>query len=365
MDFVRRDDEVTFMRNARGLRHAWSLLGKASPTTRRRTSKHRSLDDTISIIRGAQVMRGTAAAGVPIRTSLVTACALAVCIGAADRVHAQGHGFTLPPGLAKKIPRTGPPARNATERRTLEQKGRRLFFEETFGGNGRTCGTCHPATNNFTVDPKYIRRLPKRDPMFVHERVRALRELENAVELRKNALFCENVDTFDNDCVLRGVPHTLGLDASIKQSKRGIAHALGWSGDGSANDGSLREFAVGAVVQHFPKTLNRVVDVDFKMPTAEQLDALLAFQKSLGRSADVDLASLRFADDEANRGIRVFLNGGRPGGCHACHRNAGANDNIGNNFNGNFATGTIKLRPDLPHDGGFGTDPGNGHGLGD
>ena len=30
--------------------------------------------------------------------------------------------------------------------------GAGIFFQETFGGNGRTCGTCHPASNNFTID---------------------------------------------------------------------------------------------------------------------------------------------------------------------------------------------------------------------
>ncbi len=32
--------------------------------------------------------------------------------------------------------------------------GARVFFDETFGGNGRTCGTCHPAQNNFTLDSR-------------------------------------------------------------------------------------------------------------------------------------------------------------------------------------------------------------------
>ncbi|MEM7505023.1 MAG: hypothetical protein AAF417_23575, partial [Pseudomonadota bacterium] len=49
------------------------------------------------------------------------------------------------------------------------ERGRQLFFEETFDGNGRTCGTCHPATNNFTRDPAFIRKLPPRDPLFVAE----------------------------------------------------------------------------------------------------------------------------------------------------------------------------------------------------
>jgi hypothetical protein len=41
----------------------------------------------------------------------------------------------------------------------LIEEGRRLFLEETFDGNGRTCGTCHPPTNNFTIDPEFIRTL--------------------------------------------------------------------------------------------------------------------------------------------------------------------------------------------------------------
>jgi len=32
----------------------------------------------------------------------------------------------------------------------------RLFFEETFGGNGRTCGTCHDPINEFTISPELV-----------------------------------------------------------------------------------------------------------------------------------------------------------------------------------------------------------------
>lgn len=46
-------------------------------------------------------------------------------------------------------------------------EGRRLFFEETFDGNGRACGTCHPASNNFTIDPTHVGSLPPDDPLFV------------------------------------------------------------------------------------------------------------------------------------------------------------------------------------------------------
>jgi len=46
-------------------------------------------------------------------------------------------------------------------------EGARLFFQETFDGNGRTCGTCHPATASFTLTPAFIAALPPDDPLFV------------------------------------------------------------------------------------------------------------------------------------------------------------------------------------------------------
>ena len=64
---------------------------------------------------------------------------------------------------------------------------------------------------------------------------------------------------------------------------------LGWAGDGSPGEGTLREFAIGAVVQHFPLSLDRVPGVDFKLPTQDQLDAMEAFQLSLGRQTDLNL----------------------------------------------------------------------------
>ncbi|HKB14497.1 MAG TPA: hypothetical protein VKF62_00445, partial [Planctomycetota bacterium] len=45
------------------------------------------------------------------------------------------------------------------------ETGSNLFFNETFNGNGRTCGTCHPANNNFTIDPTFISTLPQSDPL--------------------------------------------------------------------------------------------------------------------------------------------------------------------------------------------------------
>jgi hypothetical protein len=35
----------------------------------------------------------------------------------------------------------------------LVKPGENLFESGTFNGNGRTCETCHPATNNFSINP--------------------------------------------------------------------------------------------------------------------------------------------------------------------------------------------------------------------
>ena len=148
----------------------------------------------------------------------------------------------------------------------LISKGAKLFFEETFDGNGRTCGTCHPASNNFTIDPAFIATLPNNDPLFVAEFNQALCGLERPALMRSDGLILENVDGLESPTtkfVMRGVPHTLGLQVSLERDTALVpaapAEMTGWSGDGAPGTGSLREFAIGAVTQHFTKSLNRFV----------------------------------------------------------------------------------------------------------
>ena len=164
-------------------------------------------------------------------------------------------------------------------------KGREIFFNETFAGNGRTCGTCHRAEENFALSPAFIATLPADDPLFVAETNPELAEgFENPVLMREFALILENQDGFDdlaNNFNMRGVPHTLALRTSIDSAQ---GPRTGWSGDGAPGDGSLRSFATGAVIQHFPKTLARVPGIDFRLPSDEELDALEAFQLSLGNA---------------------------------------------------------------------------------
>ena len=247
-------------------------------------------------------------------------------------------------------------------------RGRQIFFNETFAGNGRTCGTCHREERNFAIDPAFIATLPKNDPLFVAEFNPDLKQnFENPRLMREFGLILENLDGFDDLAsrfTQRGVPHVLALRTSIDSPQ---GPRTGWSGDGAPADGSLRSFAVGAVIQHFTKRLDRVPGVDFRLPTDEELDALEAFQRSLGRERDLELP-LPLRGTVAIRGQAIFLDD-RLGKCNICHRNAGANATLGGRDagNANFNTGVENL-PDqparltaelVPADDGFGT-PGNG-----
>lgn len=230
----------------------------------------------------------------------------------------------------------------------LIERGRRIFFEETFAGNGRTCGTCHPAENNFTIDPAFIATLPPDDPLFVAEFVPELREhFEKPELMRKSGLILENLDGFDdleNRFVLRGVPHVLAQRISVDSAG---GPRTGWSGDGAPGDGSLRSFATGAVIQHFTRSLRRVAGEDFRLPTDDELDALEAFLLSLGRQRELMLP-LPLLGDVPRWGQELFLDDTR-GKCNLCHANAGANAAFGDVALGNasFDTGVEDL-PDMP-----------------
>ncbi|MDH5538904.1 MAG: hypothetical protein OEY03_05815, partial [Rhizobacter sp.] len=241
-----------------------------------------------------------------------------------------------------------PPQPPLSPQDALIAKGRDLFFNETFGGNGRTCGTCHPADNNFTIDPASIAKLPPTDPLFVAEFLPALKTgFESPRLMREFALIRENLDGFedlDNKFTMRGVPHVLAMRNSVASPQ---GPRTGWSGDGAPGDGSLRSFATGAVIQHFTKTLNRVAGIDFRLPTDDELDAMEAFQLSLGRQTDLALP-LPLKGDVALRGQALFLDNS-VGKCNICHVNAGANARLGPNDlgNANFDTG-VEALPDLP-----------------
>jgi cytochrome c peroxidase len=273
--------------------------------------------------------------------------------------------------------------------------GANLFLNERFNGNGRTCATCHRKDANFTIDVNFIAALPDDDALFVAEFTPELAftpsgpKFEVPVLMRKHGLIVENQDGMSdlvNRFNMRGVPHTLGMRQSLTPANDGTAQPpnqrTGWSGDGAPGNGTLRDFATGAVTQHFTKRLNRVPGKDFRLPTDAELDAMEAFQLTLGRQVELVLP-LALKDPQVKRGQELFIagTGAGGGGCNACHSNAGANAGFGGGGNRNFNTGIenqrdrpqvltlqalgIDLTPDvatsiIPRDGGFGQAPGEG-----
>src|SRR5262249_40212776 len=150
---------------------------------------------------------------------------------------------------------------------------------------GRTCGSCHRAENNFTIDQAFIATLPSTDPLL--QAAINVPGLEGTPGnplglLQSKGLISENVDGFGNTAVFRSVQHTFGLTATTTRPRINIFgpgapdnppdERLGWSGDGAPGRGTLHDFAVGAIVQHLTKNVQRRVGTDFRLPTQEELD---------------------------------------------------------------------------------------------
>jgi cytochrome c peroxidase len=244
--------------------------------------------------------------------------------------------------------------------------GADLFFGEAFGGNGRTCATCHPVAHNFTIDAAYIATLPDTDPLFVAELTPALAGLEIPTLMRQYGLILENLDGADSPTskfVMRSVPHTFALATSVTAqatptdgTTRPPNERTGWSGDGAPNAGELRDFQTGAVMQHYTKSLARTSGTDFVLPTSAELDSIVAYLRSVGRTSELTLSSVSLSDPRADAGRLTFLTPAKR--CNGCHNNAGANVAAG--FNRNFDTGVERARladlntAGIPFDGGFG-----------
>ena len=169
------------------------------------------------------------------------------------------------------------------------EEGRRLFEDETFGGNGRTCATCHDARTG-TFSPESARRRLARnpaDPLFVHDglddgvqgtsritehaTVRIEIPLTSRVRLRNDPAATSVV-------VLRGTPTTINTPS--------LQPVFMYDG----RDTTLEEQALGAIQAH---AQNGVA------PTALQLQLIAEFQRTAPRF---------FSSFE----LFAFAHGGRP-----------------------------------------------------
>lgn len=150
-------------------------------------------------------------------------------------------------------------------------RGKRLFERETFGGNGRTCLTCHSNATG-TVSPEDARQrlaLNPHDPLFVHDGSDdgqgngVTRMLADATVL-VNVPLHPNVSLADDPearsvTLRRGIPTTLdtpALDPVLMLDGR---------------DPDLKAQALGAIRNHFQNTAE---------PSERQLQRIAEFQQT-------------------------------------------------------------------------------------
>ena len=193
-------------------------------------------------------------------------------------------------------------------------EGFRVFNEETFEGNGRTCGTCHVPSEQYTIGPGFIKKLKKKDKDLLM--AKSVPGLENLTLVEKLGVF--NAGPGDAmveypEGPFRSAQQVTAMNVTTLDFT-GTRQRLGWGGDGSPDggahhgnldanaDGTLRGFANGAIAQHATRSLNRIakttacpeLDVndpdaycgqpyDFRLATDLELDAMDAFQRWLGR----------------------------------------------------------------------------------
>jgi cytochrome c peroxidase len=204
-------------------------------------------------------------------------------------------------------------------------QGRRLFERETFGGNGRTCLTCHSRETGTTSPQDAQARFARNpaDPLFVADgsddgqghgasRMQADATVLVRVNLPPNVSLAD--DPAARSVVLRrGIPSTLNTPALDPVLML----------DGRQPD--LMAQAAGAIADHAQATLT---------PTAAQLRQIAAFQQTPGFFSS--LAMLKYAylgrtptlpechTESEQRGRRFFVDAPpegdfKTGLCAGCH----------------------------------------------
>jgi hypothetical protein len=136
-----------------------------------------------------------------------------------------------------------------------------------FAGNGRACGDCHVPGDNFGISAARISRLPRDHPFFfpgLDEHPELLRE-QGLVHI----VVPGQLDEF------RQTPKLTHLQALCDED--GNCASLGLLGDRVRN---LCAFSIQAIQNHMAKSVRRVPGRDFRLPTAEECDELVAYMLS-------------------------------------------------------------------------------------
>jgi LruC domain-containing protein len=195
-------------------------------------------------------------------------------------------------------------------------RAQHLFERETFGGNGRTCVTCHPRDTGTlspaAVDARYLAN--PSDPLFLHDgsddSASTFSRLRTQATIRVELPLPANVGIEGTAArtvvVHRGVPSTI--------NQPGFGAPLTW--DGRAT--TLQARALAAILDHAQAptppseaALLLLVDFERRMPSFSSSPALLAYARG---GAPPQLPRGRTV---AERRGRLFF---APGGaCASCH----------------------------------------------
>lgn len=167
----------------------------------------------------------------------------------------------------------------------IELDGKKLFDEETFGGNGRTCLTCHSKeTGTLTLSDvqRIIKKADPNDAFLIHDaldddglnttRVEAHATIRLSIPLPPWLSLADEPGA-THVTVFRGIPSTRNTPALDPV----LLH------DGRAP--TLQEQALGAIHDHNQNTVE---------PTIDELDAIAEFQRSDARFFSSD-ALMKFA----------------------------------------------------------------------
>ncbi len=138
---------------------------------------------------------------------------------------------------------------------------------EPFGGNGRACGDCHVPGDNFGISVERIATLPDDHPFFFPG-------LDEDLELlRTRGLVHVFIPGIIDD--FRRTPKLIHLQSQCDED--GNCDALGLLGDRVRN---LCIFSLQAITNHMAKSLDRMPGRDFRMPTTQECEWLVAYMLS-------------------------------------------------------------------------------------
>jgi cytochrome c peroxidase len=222
-------------------------------------------------------------------------------------------------------PEALPPDQARTCRVARLLEGQRLFEMETFGGNGRTCATCHSRETG-TLSPADVQaRLAAKtdDPLFQHDAfddgARGLTRITTHATVRIELELPPYV-TLKDDPTRRTIVVSRAIPATVNTP------ALDNVFMSDLRNRSLEEQALGAIVGHArntvgptPLQLQLIAEYERESPRFFSSPALRQFAKG------GPVPALPAGDTESERRGRAFFveapftKGGKDGLCALCH----------------------------------------------